>query len=125
PPVGFVTLQTKLGSGLSELRDAPLAAQAFAWPTNKSVQPYHVQAQMSAASAAELKSDMQVSAYYRGRRITGTLPVQLHPTPESRTLEPTPPARAVVALTTSPALLQRFARGRGAVAIVLDASGSM
>jgi hypothetical protein len=125
PRDGFVTLQTDLGSGLTELRAAPLSAQAYAWPKAGAPLPYVVQAQMAEATAAELKSQMQYSAYYRGRRVSGNLPVQLHPRPESRAIEPTPPARAIVAVTSSPDLNERFARGRGAVAIVLDASGSM
>lgn len=125
PRDGFVTLRTELGSGLSELRSAPLAAQAHAWPKNAEKLAYVVQAQMAEATAAELKSEMQYSAYYRGRRVTGNLPVQLHPRPEFRAVEPTPPTRAIVAVTTTPDLNERFARGRGAIAIVLDASGSM
>jgi hypothetical protein len=64
-------------------------------------------------------------ALYRGARLAQTQAVELHPAAESVRVEHPPMQAAALAVRSSPRLLEQFGVARGALAIVLDCSGSM
>jgi len=72
-----------------------------------------------------VNSSLQVSGVYRGQIIHQSLPVGIHPLPELRHLQYPIPANASVAIRAAGPILQRFGTGNGAVAFVLDCTGSM
>ncbi len=62
---------------------------------------------------------------YRGRRLEGQTPISLHPLAESIFLERPAPRTAGVVMRAGPGLLEKRGTARGALALVLDCSGSM
>jgi hypothetical protein len=62
---------------------------------------------------------------YRGQRIVGDTRVNLYPLPEIAQVQTQKPEKGSLAVRAHPDLLQQFAPNRGAIAIVLDCSGSM
>jgi hypothetical protein len=64
-------------------------------------------------------------ALYRGARLAQTQTVELHPSAESVRVQHVAPRMAAVAVRSSPHLVEEFGVARGALAIVLDCSGSM
>ncbi len=70
------------------------------------------------------KTRVRLVALFRGQRITADVPVEIH-LPETVAAGYPPPDRGGVAVRASPELHSQFGDGRGAVAVVLDCSGSM
>ncbi len=67
----------------------------------------------------------QAVGFYRGRQILAKTPISLHPAPEIVAARDVAPRGADIAVEADPAMIQRFGAGNGAVAVVLDCSGSM
>lgn len=65
------------------------------------------------------------SSLHRGFCVEKATEVFLHPRAEVVFSKPAPPPNAAVAVTADPLLVRRMSRARGAMAIVLDCSGSM
>lgn len=70
-------------------------------------------------------SSVTAYAWFRGQQFSASSAVYLHLRPEVTRIEPRKPSTASVAVRATPGVQQRFGTGTGAVAIVLDASGSM
>jgi len=77
------------------------------------------------ATARPSSAQISLHGFFRGQRIEVTTAVELHPAPDTIVWEVAPPDRATLALRAPAALQRRYGEGTGAVAIVLDASGSM
>jgi hypothetical protein len=72
-------------------------------------------------------SSLRVDGYFRGRTFASTTEVAIHPVPEVAAAGPGPiqPPQASLAVRADSAVIGRFGEGTGALAIVLDCSGSM
>jgi hypothetical protein len=64
-------------------------------------------------------------AYFRGRSLRKETVVDRHPTPTRRIVRTPPPSGGGLIVRADPGLIRGLGLGGGAVAIVLDASGSM
>lgn len=70
-------------------------------------------------------SQLTLNVFYRGRRIQQKVPVRIHLQPELLIRRHPLPEQAALAVTTSAEIQQSYGPGSGAVAFVLDCSGSM
>lgn len=70
-------------------------------------------------------SELILKGFYRGRTIEKVIPIVSHATPTLEIRQNIAPQKAKLAVRTSKELNQRFGKGAGAIALVLDASGSM
>ncbi|WP_439630160.1 hypothetical protein [Gemmata sp.] len=77
------------------------------------------------ATPAPVPSRVAVHALFRGQRIAGTLPVTVYPRPVVAENEFPPPRRASLAVRAPQGLIEKYGAATGAVAFVLDCSGSM
>lgn len=68
---------------------------------------------------------LTLQGFFRGQLLDGRLPIDLHLRPETLVFGLPPSDRANVSLVCSPQLQQQLGNGAGAVAFVLDCSGSM
>jgi hypothetical protein len=68
-------------------------------------------------------SSIALAGLYRGQVVEKETRVTLYPAPEIARVQPPPPERASLAVRADPALVRQY--DRGAMAIVLDCSGSM
>jgi hypothetical protein len=68
---------------------------------------------------------LTVRGLYRGRRLARVTTLELHPLPEVASVSRPLPPGAAIAVQATPELFQRYGESGGAVAIVLDCSGSM
>jgi len=72
-----------------------------------------------------VSTNISIDGLYRGQRIPGGTLVNLYPLPEIAQVQPQKPEHGSLAVRADPALFQQFAPNRGALAIVMDCSGSM
>ncbi len=79
----------------------------------------------TSATPGVRKTTLTLKCLYRGQRINATLPVNLHLVADTVVCRHPLPQRGSVAVRAAPQLHQRFGDGNGAVAIVLDCTGSM
>jgi hypothetical protein len=77
------------------------------------------------APPTPVPSNITLAGLYRGQLVEKETRVTLYPSPEIARVQPPPPEKASLAVRAEPALLQKFAPNKGALAIVLDCSGSM
>lgn len=82
------------------------------------------EANMPAAPGVK-ETTLALKCLYRGQRINATLPVNLHLVADTVVCRYPLPQRGSVAVRAAPEMHQRFGDGNGAVAIVLDCTGSM
>jgi hypothetical protein len=71
------------------------------------------------------QTTLTLRALYRGQRLEQQTGIDLHPLPDRIVAHPPPPSHGSLAVRASPAIQQRFGASNGAIAIVLDCSGSM
>ena len=71
------------------------------------------------------QTSLTLRGYYRGQRLAEPTPVDLFPLADNIRAELPLPRMGSVAVRAPAAVQQRFGAGNGAVAIVLDCSGSM
>ncbi|QEL19440.1 vWA domain-containing protein [Limnoglobus roseus] len=115
---GFLTLSAEPPSGLT-LAGAP-GRRAVPWP-----ETHRYRLDLTSAGTANEATAVAVRGFFRGWKIDGRAPVNLYPVPEViDTVVPPPPA-SVVSVRASPDAVRKFGSGEGAVAIVIDCSGSM
>lgn len=123
---GYLAVKVDYGPGLVQRKSV---ARAWPWPAQRETQTMSLEADVADHSVYTQRttapSKVTLIAYYRGRRATKSVAVDLHGTPEVALVDPLAPTYATIAVEASPELAQRFGRGHGAVAIVLDCSGSM
>jgi hypothetical protein len=71
------------------------------------------------------KSAVVLNGVYRGQSLRRAVPVTFHPVPDVAAVQYPLPDRGRVAVSADDALVTRYGEGGGALAIVLDCSGSM
>jgi hypothetical protein len=71
------------------------------------------------------QSLVALHGFFRGQRLEATTPVDIYPVPDQITYQYPPPPRASIAVQAPKAAEEAFGAGMGALAIVLDCSGSM
>ncbi len=71
------------------------------------------------------RSNLLGHAYFRGRSVRKQTVVDRHLIPSRRIVRTPPPQGGGIVVSADPSTIGRFGAGAGAVAIVLDASGSM
>jgi hypothetical protein len=76
-------------------------------------------------NATAARSSLVGHAYFRGRSIRKETVVDRHLIPSRRVVRTPPPPGGGIVVSADPSTIGRFGAGGGAVAIVLDASGSM
>jgi hypothetical protein len=79
------------------------------------------------SSATNASSDYRVKVvgFFRGRRMMREMDVAIHATPDITIRQDVPLDRAQLSVSTSKSMSEQFGKGKGAIGIVLDASGSM
>ena len=77
------------------------------------------------SEAAHSRSKLVAQAYFRGRSVRKETIVERHPTPTRRIVRIPPPPGGGVVVRTDLLAMKKLGFGAGAIAIVLDASGSM
>jgi hypothetical protein len=73
----------------------------------------------------QIKEAVVLDGRFRGQRLRSAVPVTFHPVPEKAALQYPLPTRGKVAVFADAGLVSRYGEGGGALAVVLDASGSM
>jgi hypothetical protein len=120
-----------------ELRlDETRAGQRLALtvPAGRASEPYTVRVMSPALALAEADppavpqaqaAGVRWHGLYRGQHLDVQTPVRLHPVAEVTRVDQPPPADAALALRATRSAVGQHGKARGAIAIVLDCSGSM
>lgn len=133
-PKGFPVAGVKIGKDL-EFVGGPILGRAFHELTGKDQplapisltlrSPFLDRAESNPPTRPDpVLTSISLDGLYRGQRVTGDTAVNLYPLPEIAQVQPQKPAHGSLAVRADPALLGKFGPN-GAVAIVLDCSGSM
>lgn len=103
----------------------PTNSQAPSFVTAVVDNPTLLQSEANPGVAATRRSSLTLFAYYRGQQITANTRVLLNGTPDVVRVQLPTAAPANLAVRADAELQAEFGSGSGAVAIVLDCSGSM
>jgi len=79
----------------------------------------------TAVKVGREETRLTLHGFFRGQVLEKTVPVHLHLRPEIARYEYPLPEKAAVSLSTTADVAARFGTGKGAIAFVLDCSGSM
>jgi hypothetical protein len=132
-PSGFPVVRLKTDAGLKLIAPAGAEEGVKPWQEDGKALPLACAVSSPLTRQAEAEpplvpgaktSDLTVSGLYRGHRFTLPVRVYVHPLAENIKTDHALPPRAGLAIR-GPRVLQEYAPGRGAVAIVLDCSRSM
>jgi hypothetical protein len=129
-PIGVPVVWVKPGDELTVSQPAQGRRQLL--PLSAGVLATTLTSKLLAESEAKppprpsaVESSLTVHGLYRGQKLDRTTPVQLHPLAQTIVTTHPTPAMASVAVRSPKEIQEQHGASKGAVAIVLDCSGSM